>query len=301
MTLLHANGGEGLIGFLTEVLLESVLDTLKLIPFLFLTYLLMEFIEHKASSGTLGFIKKAGPLGPLPASFVGAIPQCGFSAAAANLYTGKVITLGTLIAVLLSTSDEMLPILIAGNIPAGDIMIILAYKVLVAILVGFAIDGILKIFGKKSEDINIDEICEADDCHCERGILHSAIHHTMTTGLFVFIVTVIISTVIFIAGEDALSNIMYGRPFISHLIASVFGLIPNCAASVTLATLASEGIITVGTMLSGLFSGSGVGILVLLRVNKNMKQNLLILLLLVFCGFAFGLLADFIPFLSELI
>ena len=301
MTLLHANGGEGFIGFLTEVLLESVLDTLKLIPFLFLTYLLMEFIEHKASSGTLGFIKKAGPLGPLPASLVGAIPQCGFSAAAANLYTGKVITLGTLIAVLLSTSDEMLPILIAGNIPADDILIILAYKVLVAITVGFAIDGVLKLFGKKSEDINIDEICEADDCHCERGILHSAIHHTVTTGLFVFIVTLVIATVIFIAGEDALSNIMYGKPFISHLIASVFGLIPNCAASVTLATLASEGIITVGTMLSGLFSGSGVGLLVLLRVNKNMKQNLLIILLLIFCGFVFGLLADFIPFLSNLI
>ena len=301
MTLLHATTENALTGFLTDVLLEGLIDTLKLIPFLFITYLLMEFIEHKASAGTVGFIKKAGPLGPLPASLVGAIPQCGFSAAAANLYTGKVITLGTLVAVLLSTSDEMLPILIAGELPAGDILIILAYKVIVAIAVGFALDGILRLFGKKDEDINIDEICEADDCHCERGILHSAIHHTITTGLFLLIVTILINAVIFAMGEDALSGIMYGRPVISHAIAAVFGLIPNCAASVTLATLASEGIITVGTMLAGLFSGSGVGILVLFRVNKNLRQNLLVVLILVLSGFAFGLLADFLPFLKFII
>ena len=301
MTLLHANGGEGLMGFVTEVLLEAMLDTLKLIPFLLLTYLLMEFIEHKASSATLGYIKKAGPLGPLPASLVGAIPQCGFSAAAANLYTGKVITLGTLVAIFLSTSDEMLPILIAGNITAGSIFIILAYKIIVAIAVGFALDAILRLLGRDKDDINIDEICDADDCHCERGILHSAIHHTLTTGLFILAVTLTINTIVFAIGEEALSSVMYGKPFISHLIASVFGLIPNCAASVTLATLASEGLITVGTMLSGLFSGSGVGILVLFRMNKNLKQNLMVIVLLVLCGFAFGVLADFIPFISNLI
>ena len=301
MTLLHANGGEGFIGFLGEVILDGVIDTLKLIPFLFLTYLLMEFIEHKASARVLGSIKKAGPLGPLPASLVGAIPQCGFSAAAANLYTGKVITLGTLVAVFLSTSDEMLPILIAGNITAGNILIILAYKIIVAIAVGFALDAILRLLGRDKDDINIDEICDADDCHCERGIFHSAIHHTLTTGLFILAVTLSINAIVFAIGEEALAGIMYEKPFVSHLIASFFGLIPNCAASVTLATLASEGLITVGTMLSGLFSGSGVGVLVLLRVNKNQKQNLMIILLLVLCGFAFGVLADFVPFLANLI
>lgn len=301
MTLLHVNAGEGIVGFLTEVLLDGLLDTLKLIPFLFLTYLLMEFIEHKASAKTLGCIKKAGHLGPLPASLVGAIPQCGFSAAAANLYTGKVITVGTLVAVLLSTSDEMIPILLAGEIPAGDILTILAYKVTVAVAVGFALDGVLRLFGKKEEEINIDEICEADDCHCERGILHSAIHHTLTTGIFLLVVTLLINAAIFFVGEDALASVMYNKPIISHLIASVFGLIPNCAASVTLATLASEGIITAGTMLAGLFSGSGVGILVLYKVNKNLKQNITVTVLLVIVGFIFGLLADFIPFLANLL
>lgn len=301
MTNLHANGEGGLSAFLEEVLLHGLLDTLKLIPFLLLTYLLMEFIEHKASGKTLGFIRRAGPLGPLPAALVGAIPQCGFSAAAANLYTGRVITLGSLVAVFLSTSDEMLPILLSGGFPAGDILIILAYKIVVAIAAGFAIDGVLRLLGRGKEDINIDELCDADDCHCERGILHSALHHTLTTGLFILLVTLLINAVIFLIGEESLSAIMYGRPVISHAIAAVFGLIPNCAASVTLATLASEGLITAGTMLSGLFSGSGVGILVLFRVNRSVKENLVITAILVAVGFVFGLLADFLPFLANLL
>ena len=301
MTLLHTHTGEGALGFLDEVFLHGLLDTLKLIPFLFLTYLLMEFIEHKASGKTTAFIKKAGALGPIPSALVGAIPQCGFSAAAANLYTGRVITVGSLLAVFLSTSDEMLPILLSGGLPLSDVLIILAYKALVAVAVGFATDGILKLFGKKREDINIDELCDRDDCHCERGILHSALHHTLTTGLFVFLVTLFINAVIFFVGEDALSMIMYDKPVVSHLIAALFGLIPNCAASVTLATFASEGLITSGTMIAGLFSGSGVGLLVLFKTNKSLKQNLAITSLLVVTGFAFGLLADCIPFFTDLI
>ena len=301
MTLLHTHTTEGLLGFLDEVVLHGFLDTLKLIPFLFLTYLLMEFIEHKASGKTASFIKKAGPLGPLPSALVGAIPQCGFSAAAANLYTGRVITLGSLLAVFLSTSDEMIPVLLSGGFAITDILTIAAYKAVVAVAVGFAVDGILRILGKGGEEINIDELCDADDCHCERGILHSAIHHTLTTGLFILLVTVFVNAVIFFIGEDALSMIMYNKPFISHAIASVFGLIPNCAASVTLVTFAGEGLITSGTMISGLFSGSGVGLLVLFKINKNLKQNLAITALLVLFGFGFGLLADYIPFLADLL
>ena len=297
----HANSGDFWSELITEVLWHGFLDTLKLILFLFLTYLLMEFIEHKASGKTLGFIKKAGPLGPLPGALVGAVPQCGFSAAAANLYTGRVITVGTLVAVFISTSDEMLPILISGGFPATDILIILAYKIVVAIAVGFAIDGILRLLGKKDEEINIDELCDADDCHCERGILHSAIHHTMTTSLFILLVTMIINAAVFFIGEDALALVMRNTPVLSHAIAAIFGLIPNCAASVILASLASEGIITAGTMMAGLFSGSGIGLLVLFRVNKNLKQNLTITALLVAVGFVFGLLADFVPFLANLL
>ena len=195
----------------------------------------------------------------------------------------------------------MLPILVTGGFPATDILIILAYKIIVAIAVGFVIDGILRILGKKREEINIDELCDADDCHCERGILHSALHHTATTGLFILLVTLLINAAVFYIGEDALASVMRDTPVISHAIAAVFGLIPNCASSVILASLASEGIITAGTMMAGLFSGSGIGILVLFRVNKNWKQNLAITALLVAVGFVFGLLADFVPFLATLL
>ena len=301
--LLHTHtGSEGFwSGLLKEVLWHGFLDTLKLVPFLFLTYLLMEFIEHRAADKTRAFLKRAGGLGPLAGGALGALPQCGFSAAAANLYTGRVVTLGTLIAVFLSTSDEMLPILVSGEVGFGRAMLIVGYKAAVGILVGFAVDFALRLMHKGTEEINIDEICDNDNCHCERGILHSALHHTTTTGLFILLVTLLINAAIFFIGEDALASVMHDAPVISHAIAAVFGLIPNCAASVILATLASEGIITAGTMMAGLFSGSGIGLLVLFRVNKNLKQNLFITALLIITGFIFGLLADFVPFLANLL
>ncbi len=299
-TLLHTHGAHGSIwlGVLDEVLLHGFLDTLKLIPFLFLTYLLMEFIEHKAEDKTRAFMKKAGALGPLVGGSLGAVPQCGFSAAAANLYTGKVIGMGTLIAVFLSTSDEMIPILVSGNIKIGKVLLIVAYKAAVGIFVGFSVDFALKLMHRKSDDINIDEICDNDNCHCERGILRSAIHHTITITIFVFIITILINAAIFFIGSERLSAVLYDKPVIGHFIAALFGLIPNCAASVALSTFAANGLITTGTMMSGLFSGAGVGVLVLFKMNKHFKENLAIICLLVFSGVVFGLVADFIPCFS---
>ena len=300
MALLHTNTGGGLVlDLLEHVLLHSVLDTLKLVPFLFLTYLLMEYIEHKASDKAENFMRRAGVFGPLVGGALGAVPQCGFSAAASNLYAGRVISVGTLVAVFLSTSDEMLPILLGGDIPVGTVVLILLYKVAVGVAVGFAVDLAVRIAHRKDEKINIDAICNEDNCHCERGILHSALHHTLTITLFVFVVTVAISALVFFVGEENLGSIMYDKPFVSHIIAALFGLIPNCAASVVLATLCSEGIITAGTMMAGLFSGAGVGLLVLYKVNKTLRDNLIITALLVVVGVVFGLLADVI-FSAEL-
>ena len=290
----HAEGGNLLTGLLSEVLLAGIVDTLKLLPFLFLTYLLMEYIEHRAEERTERFMERAGYLGPLVGGALGAVPQCGFSAAAANLYTGRVITVGTLVAVFLSTSDEMLPILITGNIPFGTVLLVLLYKAAVGIAVGFGLDAALRLISKNNEKINIDAICDEDNCHCERGILHSALHHTLTISAFVLAVTLIINALVFFVGEEALGSIMYDKPFISHLIAAVFGLIPNCAASVVLATLCADGLITAGTMLAGLFSGAGVGLLVLFRMNKNIKENLIVTAILVASGVVFGLLGDLI-------
>ena len=298
--LLHADGAHtsgGFVAFLDEVVWHGFLDTLKIVGFLFLAYLLMEFIEHKTGEKTEAIIKKAGALGPVAGGILGAVPQCGFSAVASNLYTGRVITVGALVSVFLSTSDEMLPIMLAGDIKITTVLLILAYKCVVGIFVGLAIDLVMRVCLHRKEEINIDELCDNDNCHCEKGILNSAIHHTLTTSLFILIVTVAINALIFLLGEGFFEG-MTDIPVISHLLCALVGLIPNCATSVVLTKLAMSGIITSGAMMSGLFSGAGVGLLVLFKVNKRQKENVLIALTLVGVGLVFGLLADLLPFLS---
>ena len=302
-TLLHAHGAESLDVWhriFEEVLLHGILDTLKIIPFLFFTYLLMEFIEHKASEKTRAFMEHSGSAGPLAGGLLGAVPQCGFSAAAANFYTGRVITLGTLASVFLSTSDEMLPIMISGSISAKAIFSILGYKAAVGMLVGFAIDLTLRLMHRSKLHINIDEICDNDNCHCENGIIPSALHHTLTVGGFILIVTLTVNALVLFVGNESLSNVMHGKPLISHAAAAVLGLIPNCAVSVALTNFCIEGFISAGTMLSGLFSGAGVGILVLFKVNKNLKENLTVIGILILSGTLFGFIADLLNFSSLL-
>ena len=197
-------------------------------------------------------------------------------------------------AMLYVTSDEMIPILISGSVPVVTVCLVVLYKAAVAMIVGLAVDFVLRILNKKQDKINIDAICDEDNCHCERGILHSAVHHTLTISAFVLIITIVINALVFFIGEENLGAVMYNKPFVSHLIAAVFGLIPNCAASVALAGLCTEGLITAGTMMSGLFSGAGVGLLVLFRVNKQYKENLLIIGIIVACGIIFGMIGDLV-------
>ena len=280
--------------FIDEVLFHGFIDTLKLVLFLFLTYLLMEFIEHKASDKVKCAMTRAGSCGPLIGGVFGAVPQCGFSAAAANLYTGRVITLGTLIAVFLSTSDEMLPILVAGNMKIGKVLLIIAYKCAVGIVMGFTVDLVMKALKMGKEDINIDEICDNDDCHCENGIVSSAIHHTLSVSFFVFAVTVCVNALVFFVGDEALSGTLFTLPVISHVLSALVGLIPNCASSVALTRLAMSGVISAGSMMSGLFAGAGVGILILFKMNRRPKENAVILALLVLIGTVFGLFADLV-------
>ena len=295
MAFLHAHSeGSGILHVLESVFLDGLLDTLKLVPFLFLTYLLMEFIEHRSAEKTRSLVQRAGTLGPVIGGALGAVPQCGFSAAAANLYAGRVITVGTLVAVFLSTSDEMLPILITGDIPVTTVLFILLYKALVGILVGFALDFALRLLNRGGEEINIDAICDEDNCHCERGIFLSALHHTLTISAFVLLVTFCINGLVLAVGEESLGNAVGALPVLSHIIAAVVGLIPNCAASVVLSTLCAEGIISSGVMMAGLFSNAGVGLLVLFRVNKRLRENLLVVALLIIVGVVFGLLGDLI-------
>ena len=237
-------------------------------------------------------MKRAGALGPLVGSLLGVIPQCGFSASASNLYAARVISVGTVLAVFLSTSDEMLPIMLSGGMKPADIGIFLIYKCAVAVLVGFSADLLLKLLRRGKEEINIDAICEEDECHCERGIFYSALHHTLTISAFVLLFTVAINALMHFLGTDFVTSLLYDKPILGHAVAAVFGLIPNCAASVALTSFFAEGVITAGTMMSGLFSGAGVGLLVLFKVNRPMKENLIIIAALVAVGILFGFIFD---------
>ena len=293
--LLHIHGDihhdDNLIhAFLGSVLFDAFLETLIIIPFLFLAYLVMEFIEHKATDKTLALLKRGGKAGPLFGSLFGAVPQCAFSAVASNFYTGRVITLGTLFAVFLSTSDEMLFIMISEGVSATEILTFLAYKVLVGIVVGFVIDAIIRFIAKPKSDAKCEGDFTCNDCHS--GILPCAIRHTVKISVFIFAVTLLINTLVFFVGTDNVAIIISKIPVLSHLISAFVGLIPGCATSVALTSLYTSGMISGGVMLSGLFSGAGVGALVLLRVNKNMKENLAIMGALAFVGFLFGLLFD---------
>ena len=284
--------------FLDEVILHGLYETAILIPFLFLTYLLMEYIEHTASDKVRSVMTRAGTLGPLIGGLAGAAPQCGFSASAANLYTGRVITLGTLVAVFISTSDEMIPILVAGNIGIDKVLLIVVYKIVAAIIAGFAVDLVMRLLGRSKGEINIDEICEEDGCHCEDGVLKSAIHHTVSVSLWCFGVIVLLNAVVFFVGEDLIGTLIVDIPVLSHLICSLIGLVPNCAASVALSRLAIGGFITVGEMISGLSSAAGIGLFVLFKMNKKIRENLVIVAIIVGFGILFGVVADLIPFFT---
>jgi hypothetical protein len=258
----------------------------------------MEFIEHKASDRVRSLLNSSGSFGPILGALVGAFPQCGFSAAAANLYTGRVITLGTLVAVFLSTSDEMLPILIAGEVDIVNVVSIVVYKIVAAVIAGFAVDLALRLFGREREEIDIDRMCDEDGCHCEEGVLHSALHHTVSVSLWCLGVILLLNTVVFFVGDDLIGGIIVDIPVLSHFICALIGLIPNCAASVALSRLAVDGFITVGEMIAGLSSAAGVGLFVLFKMNKKLSENLMIVALVVIFGVIFGVIADLLPFIT---
>ena len=278
-------------GFIMEIVIkigmDAFIDTIKLVPFLLLTYLAMEYLEHKTGEKTNQIVKRAGQWGPAVGGLAGAMPQCGFSVAASNLYAGKVITLGTLLAIYLSTSDEMLPILISEHVSARLILGVLAAKVIIGALAGFIVDFLFN--GKKEEHLHIHEICEEEHCHCERGILHPALNHTIKITIFILLITVLLNAALHFAGEDALAGLMLNRPFLGPVLAGIVGLIPNCAASVVITQLYVQGTISAGTMMAGLLTGAGTGLLVLFRVSHNHRENLKVMGLLYLIGVLAGI------------
>lgn len=281
-----------------EVIEETLLDSIKLIPFLFIAYLIMEYIEHKTSQKSRETIKKSGKFGPLIGSFLGIFPQCGFSVVATNFYAGRVITLGTLISVYLTTSDEMIPIMISEAVPLWTILKILFVKLVIGIVAGFVIDFVLRLINKnkKMEEENIVDLCEHDHCHCEKGILKSSIHHTLSIFVFILIVTFIINIAIYFIGEENISNILLNKPILGPIVSSLIGLIPNCASSVIITNMYLKNVINVGTMIAGLLVNAGVGLVVLFKTNKKIKDNIAIICLLYIVGVISGIVLEFFKF-----
>ena len=278
---------------MVDCLLDGLIDTLKLLPYLLVTFLLLEFIEHKFTKKNKEILSKNKKYGPVVGGLLGALPQCGFGSMAANLFSARVITMGTLIAVFLSTSDEMLPIMISERADILVLIKILSFKVIVGIITGYVIDFIYR--KKIEEKEEIKELCEHDHCSCEHdGIIISSIKHTLKIGIFILIANLLINIIIFEVGEENVSNILLHGNVLTYFLSSLVGLIPNCAGSVIITELYLSNMISVGTMLAGLLTGSGLGILLLFRTNKNLKENIIILSIIYFVGVILGIIVDLV-------
>ena len=269
---------------------HTLVEALYTIPFLFLAFLLLEFLEHKMSNKIQQTIQKSGRFGPILASVLGAVPQCGFSAMAANLYATRIITLGTLIAVFLSTSDEMLLIMLSSPEFAPKGLIIVLIKIIISAIIGFLVDIICRRFSEEKQTIH--EFCEHEHCHCEKGIFRSALIHTLKITLFIIVVQFALNCIMHTFGEDAIADFLSKGGFFTPIISAVVGLIPNCASSVLITELFMSNSISLGSCLSGLLTGSGIGMLILFKANRPMKQNVLILLLSFAVGSVIGIAVD---------
>ena len=276
-----------------EIIIDTLIDGLKLLPFLFITFLIMEYIEHKFSKKSKNKITKAGKYGPFIGSILGAVPQCGFSVMATNLYATRIITVGTLISIYLSTSDEMLPILISEKAPIDIILKIILIKVVVGMVCGFLIDLILNK-SKNKKDYEIKDFCLENHCDCEHGIVKSAVKHTISILLFIMVISFVLNIGIEYLGEDKIGKLFLKDTLFSPFLSSLIGLIPNCGASVVLTELYLKGVVSLSSCVSGLLTGSGVALLVLFKVNKNIKDNIKILITIYLVGSLFGVLVNII-------
>ena len=278
-----------------DIIIDTLLDVLKLIPFLYISFLLIELIEHKFSDKSERIMKKSGKYGPLLGGILGIVPQCGFSVLATNLYVTRILSIGTLISIYLTTSDEMLPILISHNVELSLILKILGTKLIIGIFFGFIIDLIFRKFNNKKEDYHI---CNDENCNCDKeNIWLSSLTHTLKILLFIFVINLVLNIIIEYYGNDVLSKLFLKDNLLSPFLSSLVGLIPNCGASVLITELYLGGAISFASMIGGLLTGSGVALLFLFRYNKNIKENLLILSLIYFIGAFVGLTFEIVKFI----
>lgn len=270
-----------------ELLADALKDSLSLLPFLFLTYLFMEYIESHAMSRVTETVAKGKNWGPLFGGITGIVPQCGFSAAAAGLFSGGVISIGTLIAVFLATSDEMLPLFISHGLPVGTMGKIILTKIAMAIVSGFAIDGMLVLL-KHKRTKSIHDFCESEDCEEEDGVFLAALKHTLKIWVFVLAVNLLLNFLLETSGFEAACQAMAEKIWLAVPFMCLVGLIPNCAASIVITECYLNNLITGGAMMAGLLVSCGVGLLVLFRTDHNIKESMKITGVLYVIGVCWG-------------
>lgn len=271
-----------------DIIKDTLIDGVKLIPFLFIAFLIIELIEHKLNNRSKKLISTGGKTGPILGGILGAFPQCGFSCLATNLYITRIISLGTLVSVYLSTSDEMLPILLSEKVEISIILKIILIKVIIGIVVGIMID---LLYRKKRDKIDYD-LCVEEHCDCTHHLFKSVIKHTISITVFIMIISLFLNILFDIVGMDVIKNLLTDNKIIGPFIASFVGLIPNCGASVAITTLYVNGVLPFASLISGLLTGSGVAILLLFRYNKNIKENISILSLIYIIGVISGVVIE---------
>ena len=281
-----------------NALSDALVDTFKLIPFLFITYLLMEYLEHHTGDKSVRLLARMGNKGPVFGGLFGIVPQCGFSASAASLYSGGVITVGTMLAVFLSTSDEMLPIFISEKVAVNKILAILGTKAVLGIISGLAVDAVIRRtkYAHKA-DKHIHDLCVEShkdyDDHDEGSVFKAALIHTVQIIIFIFIITLVLTLVVDGIGQKRIASFLNAIPFLGVFLSALIGLIPNCGASVALTQLYLAGMLSAGQMIAGLLVGAGVGLLVLYRTNHHHpKENVVITLILYGIGVFWGLIME---------
>ncbi len=289
---------------IVDILTDTALDGLKMLPFLFGAYLLLEWIEHRSGSKFRHRLSHSGRYSVPLGAAIGLIPQCGFSVAASNLFAGRLITTGTLLAVFLATSDEAVPVMLVSPNGAGKILPLLGLKLLFAVIGGYLADC---LFFRRAHEKQCETThCHHDDereeathelcahCGCQGGILKSTLHHTAETFLFLLIVLLLINTVTTLLGEERLASILLAGTFWSPIVTALIGLIPNCAPSVLISELYLNGTLTIGATVAGLSAGAGLGLAMLFKINPNQKQNFRILAFLYVFSVAAGILTDLV-------
>ncbi len=272
---------------------HAVVDSVKMLPFLYLAYLLIEYIERRHGSRIENALEGGGRWGFVPGAVLGCVPQCGFSAMAANFYSSRVITLGTLLAVFLTTSDEAIPMMLAVPEKWPQMLGLIGIKLAVALVVGFLLDFVLRGVLPASLRGGYTGHAEEVDCHEEheeeQGIFRAALHHTIEIFVYVLVFSFAIELVMEWVGEDVFTAFLAGMGVFQPVFAALIGLVPNCAASVLLTQLYLSGSITFGSAVAGLCSSAGVGLVILCRTNPSWKQNLFIIGLLWAIGAVTGM------------